>query len=145
MIEQTIVLAKKLVGTPYKYGAKMDEAPTVFDCSGFIKYVFGQNGVELPRSTIEQASEGKEVKIEDIKPGDLIFMHGDYGHYNPYWPQGIGHVGLYIGDNQVVHAASKRLSEKPIIEEGSVVQMSLDEFLTGWQPLVVIKRLSNDK
>jgi len=144
MIEQVITLARSLVGRPYKYGAVMDEAPAVFDCSGFIKYVFDQNGVDLPRSTIEQACEGEEIKLEDLKAGDLIFMHGSYGHYNPHFPQGIGHVGLYIGNNQVIHAASTRLSEKPIIEEGQVLEMELEEFLTGWAPVVTIKRLFNE-
>lgn len=119
----------------------MDETPAVFDCSGFIKYIFGQAGIDLPRSTIEQAREGEEVKLEDIKPGDLIFMRGNYGHYNPHFPQGVGHVAIYVGDNKVVHAASTRLSEKPIIEEGSVVEMSLQNFLTGWAPVVTIKRV----
>ncbi|MDO8183804.1 MAG: C40 family peptidase [bacterium] len=141
MIEQVLTLAKSLVGRPYKYGAKMEEAPAVFDCSGFIKYIFAQSGVDLPRSTIEQAREGREVKLAEVKPGDLIFMRGSYGHYNPHFPQGVGHVGIYTKDKTIIHAASKRLSEKPIIEEGQVLEMGLEEFLTGWQPVVVVKRL----
>ncbi len=142
MIEQVITLAKTLVGQPYKYGAVMDEAPAVFDCSGLIKYLFGQAGLDFPRSTIEQAREGEEVKLAEIKSGDLIFMRGQYGHYNPHFPQGIGHVGIYIGDNKVIHATSKRLNEKPIMEEGGVVESSFDDFLAEGGLLVVIKRIS---
>lgn len=144
MIEQVLTSAKSLVGRPYKYGAVMDEAPAVFDCSGFIKYIFGQAGIDLPRSTIEQAREGKEVKLDDLKPGDLIFMHGSYGHYNPHFPQGVGHVGIFTKDQTVIHAASTRLSEKPIIEEGGVVEMPSQDFLNGWSPMITIKRILND-
>jgi len=111
-----------LIGRPYKYGAKMEEAPRFFDCSGFIKYIFKQIGYELPRSTIEQAEYGKEVKDKkSLKPGDLIFLHGEKGHYNKKFPQGIGHVVMYLGDNKIIHAASKRIQTKPkIIEKGGI-------------------------
>ena len=142
--KKIITIAESLIGVPYKYGALMDEAPKVFDCSGFIKYLFAQVKVDLPRSTIEQASEGVEIDIQDIKIGDLIFMHGSYGHYNPHFPQGIGHVGLYVGENYVIHATSQRLSEKPIIEKGEVIKTDLDEFSKAWAPVVTIKRIIND-
>lgn len=137
-----ITRARQLLGTPYKYGAKMEEAPEVFDCSGFIKYIFSGVGIELPRSTIEQAREGSEVSIEHLAPGDLIFMHGTFGHYSPHFPVGIGHVGVYAGDDMVIHAASERISEAPILERGQVVESTVEEFLSGWAPLVVIKRMN---
>jgi len=140
-IEAIIKTAENLIGVPYKYGAKKEDAPDFFDCSLFIQYLFEQIGIDLPRSTIEQAREGTEVRLENIQPGDLIFMHGSRGHYNKYFPQGIGHIGLYVGNNQVIHAASTRIKEKPIIEKGSVVKSSLEEFLEGWKPLVTIKRI----
>ncbi len=144
-VENIVKLAEKFVGVPYKYGALMDEAPNVFDCSGFIKYIFNTIDIDLPRSTIEQASQGVEIKIDDIQPSDLVFMHGNYGHYNPNFPQGIGHVGIYIGNNEIIHAASERLSEKPIIEKGAVVKSTMDEFIKGWAPVVVIKRVLYEK
>jgi len=141
MISRIIVRARQLISTPYKYGATMEEAPGVFDCSGFIKYLFAEAGIDLPRSTIEQARAGSDISIENLMPGDLLFMHGTFGHYSPHFPEGIGHVGIYIGDHKVIHAASERISEKPIIEKGQVVETSLQEFLSGWAPLVVIKRI----
>lgn len=140
--KKLVEIAQGLLGQPYKYGAIMSEAPDFFDCSGFVKYIFGQIGIDLPRSTIEQALIGDEISLADINPGDLIFVRGTRGHYNSHFPQGIGHVGLYIGDNKVVHAASERLSEKPIIEKGEVLESSLSEFISGWQPLIVIKRIN---
>ena len=139
--EKLLQVARGLLGQPYKYGAVMSEAPDFFDCSGFIKYIFSQIGVDLPRSTIEQALIGEEVSLSDIEPGDLIFGRGSRGHYNSHFPQGIGHVGLYIGHDKVIHAASERLSEKPIIEKGEVLESTLSEFISGWQPVVVVKRI----
>jgi len=53
--KKLIEFAKKFIGVPYKYGAKMNDAPNFFDCSGFIKYIFSEIGYGIPRSTIEQA------------------------------------------------------------------------------------------
>ncbi len=141
-----IALAKSLVGTPYKYGATMQEAPDVFDCSGFVKYLYQQIGHDIPRSTIEQAEfTGEKVKsIEDIKPGDLLYLHRKYGHYNPTFPEGIGHVVMYLGDDEVVHAVSKRTQREPnIVEEGKVKIDKLDYVLKDSGPLVIIKRIEN--
>ena len=142
MVPPFIIRARQMIGTPYKYGATMEETPKVFDCSGFIKYLFAEAGIELPRSTIEQAREGSAVSLEELQPGDLLFMHGSFGHYNPHFPEGIGHVGVYTDDDTVIHAASERISEKPIIEKGQVIETPLREFLSGWAPLVVIKRMA---
>ncbi|MBI2592935.1 MAG: C40 family peptidase [Candidatus Colwellbacteria bacterium] len=140
-VAKVIGITRGLIGRPYKYGAKTEEAPEFFDCSGFVQYVFKKAGVELPRSTIEQAAEGIEVEIEKLKPGDLIFAHGKYGHYDPRFPEGIGHVAIYIGDGKVIHAASRRIEEKPIREEGAVIESSLADYISGWAPVVVIKRM----
>jgi len=138
--EKLVKLAQSLIGKPYKYGAKPEEAPNFFDCSSFTQYVFKQIGIELPRSTIEQASCGKEVDLSQLEVGDLIFVRGKYGHYNPTFPQGIGHVGIYVGNQEVIHAASERIKEKPIIENGKVIKSSLEDFIKTRAPLVIIKR-----
>lgn len=119
----------------------MEETPEFFDCSGFVKYAFGQIGIELPRSTIEQAVEGETVEQKDLKPGDLIFVHGTHGHYNPEFPEGIGHVGIYTGEDTVIHAAARRTSDKPIIEKGQVIEHPLKDYLSTWNPVIVIKRI----
>jgi peptidoglycan endopeptidase LytE len=138
--ENLVKIAQSLIGKPYKYGAKPEEAPNFFDCSSFTQYVFKQIGIELPRSTIEQASCGIEVSLDQIEVGDLIFVHGKYGHYNPSFPQGIGHVGIYIGNQEVIHAASERVKEQPIIEKGKVIKSFLKDFIETRAPLVTIKR-----
>jgi cell wall-associated NlpC family hydrolase len=101
-IEKVIKIAKGLIGKKYKYGAKPEEAPEFFDCSSFIQYVFKQIGINLPRSSIEQIEHGKFVKR--LRKGDLVFFRGKKFHVNEKWPEGVGHVALYIGNNKVIHA-----------------------------------------
>ncbi len=139
--DKIITLAKTLIGKPYKYGAKPEEAPDFFDCSSFIQYIFKQAGIELPRSTIMQAEAGVPVDVKDIQAGDLFFLHGVRGFYNRNFPQGIGHVILYIGDGRTIHAASRRVQENPVvIEEGAVEENDLQTIIQKAGPLVVIKR-----
>ena len=136
-----VTLAEELIGKPYKYGAKPEEAPDFFDCSSFTQYIFKRVGIELPRSTIAQAEYGESVELENIRPGDLIFMHGVRGFYNRNFPEGIGHVILYAGNGKVIHAASRRIQDKPIvIEKGQVEEGDLRELISKLQPLVTIKR-----
>jgi len=143
-VEKLLSFAKQFVGTPYKYGATMKDAPRYFDCSGFVKYVFEHFGYEMPRSTIEQAQfSGRRVAgIKNIKVGDLIFLHGERGHYNKKFPQGIGHVVLYIGGGEVIHASSRRTKNYPhIVENGSVRRDSLEKTISKSGPIIAIKRV----
>ncbi|GAB4082042.1 C40 family peptidase [Modestobacter muralis] len=78
------------VGDPYVWGAS---GPDGFDCSGLTSYAYAAAGVSLPRASRSQATMGREVSRAELQPGDLVFF------YDP-----ISHVGLYIGDGQMVHA-----------------------------------------
>lgn len=141
-IVKMIQVAKSLVGVPYKYGATMSDVPNFFDCSLFTQYIFKQIGVDLPRSTILQAEFGTEVDLENIEAGDLLFFHGTQGFYNKKFPQGIGHVVLYIGDGKTIHAASERIQEIPnVVEKGAVEEQTLDFVFEKCKPLIVIKKV----
>lgn len=83
--------ALQFVGCDYAYGGC---GPDVFDCSGLTKYVYAQFGITLPHNAETQADCGEYVSREDLRPGDLVFF------YSP-----IGHVGIYIGNGQYVHAS----------------------------------------
>ena len=78
------------VGDPYVWGAS---GPDGFDCSGLTSYAYAAAGVSLPRSSRSQATVGRQVSRGELQPGDLVFF------YDP-----ISHVGLYIGNGQMVHA-----------------------------------------
>lgn len=141
---ELVLFAKQFKGVPYKYGARMQEAPVYFDCSGFVKYIFEHFGYTMPRSTIEQAEfSGRKVRdIKQLQKGDLIFLHGERGHYNKKFPEGIGHVVVFIGEGKVIHATSRRIKEYPnIVEVGGVKIEKLEKVLEKKNPVVVIKRV----
>lgn len=140
--EQIVSFAKTFIGKPYKYGATPEEAPSFFDCSLFTQFVFNHIGITLPRSSILQAGEGNTVLNKNtVEIGDLIFFHGSIGHYNENFPQGIGHVSLFIGDGKVIHASSRRIQEKPhVIEDGMVRIDELSDITPRLSGIVVIKR-----
>ncbi|KLU63722.1 gamma-DL-glutamyl hydrolase precursor [Desulfosporosinus acididurans] len=91
-----IATAEKYIGAPYLWGG---ESPTGFDCSGFVQYVFAQDGISLPRVSSDQATVGTPVNFNALEPGDLIFfsMNNDGK---------VDHVGIYIGNDQFINASS---------------------------------------
>ncbi len=80
------------VGDAYVYGAA---GPSAFDCSGLTMMAWAQAGVALPHSSSAQFGSGQHVASSDLQPGDLVF------YYSP-----ISHVGIYIGNGMIVHAAN---------------------------------------
>ena len=91
--------ALEYVGYPYKYGG---EGPDAFDCSGLTKYVYGLYGVTLYHGSIKQGQTGIAVDKSDLQPGDLVLFYGSGSE------AGVkdAHVGIYIGDDQFVHAST---------------------------------------
>jgi len=90
--------AKQFVGYPYVWGG-MDPS-TGFDCSGLVYYVYKQFGYTLNRVAADQARNGVHVDPDKLQPGDVLCFYSS-GSY-------IGHAGIYIGNNQFVHAANSR-------------------------------------
>jgi cell wall-associated NlpC family hydrolase len=97
-------IAMRYLGVPYVWGGA---SPSGFDCSGFVMYVYAQVGVSLPHYTGAQWTYGVPVARSDLEPGDLVFFDG------------LGHVGIYIGGGEFIHAP----------HTGTVVQISS---LSGW-------------
>lgn len=88
--------AQKFLGKDYVYGGTSPS--TGFDCSGLTYYVYKQFGYKLNRSAAGQASNGKEVAKSDLQPGDLVI-------FKNHALTKIGHVGIYIGNNKMIHAS----------------------------------------
>ena len=96
---QVVNYALQFVGGRYVWGG--NDPHTGADCSGFVKYVLSHvAGVGLPRTSREQAKTGRSIKSSEMRPGDLIFYTNSKGTVN--------HVAMYIGNGQIVHAASRR-------------------------------------
>lgn len=96
-VQEVLMSALALTGTPYKYGGKTPE--TGFDCSGFVKYVFQQAAnLTLPHGARAISQLGKSVPVDQLQPGDLVFFNTLKSAFS--------HVGIYIGDNRFVHAPS---------------------------------------
>ncbi|MBP2242254.1 peptidoglycan endopeptidase LytE [Cytobacillus eiseniae] len=87
--------AIKLIGTPYQYGGSSVDA---FDCSGFIHYVFNKTGKAINRLSSE-GYYSRSYYVDTPQPGDLVFFENTY-------KKGISHMGIYIGDNQFIHAST---------------------------------------
>lgn len=116
-----VSLAKNCVGvSKYRRGARNIEAPVVVDCSSFMRWLYGQKGIWLPRRSIQQREFGETVELNNLIAGDVIFVSGfkDYFFNNPN--DGVGHVGIYSGCGTVIHAKNSKVG---------VVESSLKEFV----------------
>ncbi len=86
---EVLRIALKELGKKYKWGGN---GPDSWDCSGLVKHSFAKVGVELPRVTYDQVKEGKKIKKEDVRPGDLLFFYNN------------GHVAIYLSNGLMLNA-----------------------------------------
>ncbi len=93
-------VVKTFLGVPYKLGGSTLKG---IDCSGFVRKIYEIFNIELPRTTREQISIGKKIGKEQLEEGDLVFFRRRGNS---------SHVGIYIGDNQFVHASSSNRQVK---------------------------------
>lgn len=94
--ERIVATAEQYLGVPYVWAGT---SPSGFDCSGFVYYVYKQCGYSINRTAASIYNNGTAVEKQDLQPGDVICFTGSgYGS--------IGHVGIYIGNGQFIHASS---------------------------------------
>jgi len=95
-----VATALGAMGTPYRWGGSDQNG---FDCSGLIQYAFAQHGIQVPRTSSEQARAGYEVgrSLEALAPGDILTFSPDPGQSDQ-----VSHVGLYLGDGRFIHSAN---------------------------------------
>ncbi len=122
LASEVLEYAQQFVGVKYVYGGK---SPKGFDCSGFTQYVFEHFDIQVPRSAAEYDGIGTKISRSDIKPGDLVLL-------DRYWNNELGHVGIYIGNDKIIHASSRK---------GKIVIASLSEYTKYSGALMGIRRV----
>ena len=115
--------ARRLLNSKYRYGGN---SPKGFDCSGFVHYVYRQQGVNLPRQASDQSKQGKKIDISSAQPGDLVFFRSG-GR--------ITHVGI-VSDTRgkypsMIHASSS----------SGVIETDIDEVDYWRKRLAFVKRI----
>jgi len=137
--DEVVKMSQEFVGVPYKLGASVVyDAPKAFDCSSFSAYLYAQNGLSIPRVSVDQYVFGKEITKEELEPGDLIFTNTGEGkiHHETieFLPgieikEGVDHLRIYLGDNKVIH--STRTGEGVVvIEDFSTIP---EEHIVGYR------------
>ncbi len=96
---QLIEDAKYFKGGKYVWGGTTPEG---FDCSGYVQYLYKKQNIDLPRTALEQSGVGRQIALEHIKKGDLLFFNTDKSRGLK-----VSHVGIYMGNGEFIHAASK--------------------------------------
>lgn len=120
------------LGTPYKYGGVTKKGA---DCSGFVMTIYKNSlGIDLPRVSREQGDFCRKINKKDLFPGDLVFFSSGKGKVN--------HVGLYVGDNKILHASS---SQGVVVSDLSVNYFTKHFHHAGMVPAYRKKALASAK
>jgi cell wall-associated NlpC family hydrolase len=121
--------AEQYLGVPYRWGGSTPAEG--FDCSGYVRYVYGKEGVRLPRTSREQAKAGARVasRVSSLRAGDLMLFAESR--------QAISHVAIYAGNGRIIHSSSSG---------GGVRYDALDTKRGRWfvQHMVAARRLVVD-
>ena len=94
--EKLISLAKSKIGASYQTA---QSGPDHFDCSGFVYYLFKENDIKIPRTSLSQSESGDKLKREELKRGDMVF-------FDTYDRKHVNHSGVYLGDGKFIHSSS---------------------------------------
>ena len=98
-MDKAVALIESKVGNRYVWGST---GPNSFDCSGLVQYVYKNAlGKNIPRTSYEQSKFGKAVDKKDLQVGDLVF-------FDTMGKGRVSHVGMYVGNNEFVHAANEK-------------------------------------
>ena len=92
--QQIVSRAETLLGTPYRFGGTSPSEG--FDCSGLIYYTHRKQGIEVPRTSQQQADYSRDIALMSAQPGDILFFKIN--------GKKVSHAGIYAGNNQFIHA-----------------------------------------
>jgi phenylalanyl-tRNA synthetase beta subunit len=124
-VEEIRDLVPQVLNAPYLLGASvLFDSPRMFDCSSLVAYLLGFVGVQIPRTSIDQCVFTKAISKDDLRFGDLVFSNSNDGaiHYETKeflsgtkFEAGVDHVGMYLGDDQILHSSRHH-------EKGTVIE-----------------------
>lgn len=110
-----VSLAPDLLGVPYKFGASVtNDSPSAFDCSSLTAYLYAQAGFSIPRICDDQYNASDDISESQALPGDLVFFRGNRTDISP---DKVGHVGIYMGDGEVIHAGGVSIGYGKVVRE----------------------------
>jgi hypothetical protein len=115
--EEILLLANRAIDAPYHLGSSVRfDSPDQFDCSSLTSWLYVHSGMQIPRMSIDQYVYTKRIESSDLRIGDLIFANNnqdpvyttsiDFMEGTPV-PEGINHVGVYVGEGNVIHATKQ--------------------------------------
>jgi len=115
--------ARSRVGiSSFKRDARLNDAPEYVNCSGFIRWIYAQRGIWLPRRAIQQREVGGIVFLDNLQKGDLVFTTGRLNRYVDDPSDGVGHVSMVTENNTLIMAANEMVG---------IREYALDNFLSG--------------
>jgi len=114
-------IARKYIGSPYKFGGHGAVPGEGMDCSRFVQNVMRNMGVAISRTTRTQKNEGQPVSFNNMQPGDCIYYDGD--------------VVMYIGSGKIIHASQRGVVEENIYDTKNIV--SIRRFLSNRSPITI--------
>ncbi|MEI7792501.1 MAG: NlpC/P60 family protein [Candidatus Berkelbacteria bacterium] len=123
------IARNRISSTIYQRGAALWDAPEILDCSSLIWWIYRQNGISLPRYSLNQRQASvdtgiwSEDDLENLQTGDLVFLKGRHPYYLTDEEDGVGHVGFATGQGTIIHAANGKRG---------VVEDSVEDFIGDW-------------
>lgn len=132
--ETIVSLAPSLIDVPYKFGASVSkDSPNAFDCSSLTAYLYTQGGVAIPRICDDQYKAGAEVSEVEALSGDLVFYKGNRTDISE---DKVGHVGVYMGEGEIIHAGGVSIGYGKVVREKIVESKYYPSGFLGYKRLL---------
>ncbi len=133
--ETIVSIAPSLIDVPYKFGASVSkDSPNAFDCSSLTAYLYTQGGVAIPRICDDQYKIGIEVSEAEALPGDLVFYKGNRTDISA---DKVGHVGVYVGEGEIIHAGGVSIGYGKVVREKIVESKYYPSGFLGFKKLLM--------
>ena len=117
--DKIVAVARAQVGKPYAHGVKIEDVMDGFDSSGLVVYCYLKAGIYLPRHLPQIIDRAKLINIESLQQADLVLFKGE-GHQHPLFRDGVGHVAIYAGNDEIIEAVIEKTIVPHKIVQGAV-------------------------